>query len=669
MKSEEIGKKINICLFWGAVILTVLRIGYFTRIPYYAIGDAGYDDRYLADLAHSILNGNWLGDYNSTTLIKGISFPLFLVLANKLNMSYSMLLGLYYVISAAVFCFALDKLIKNKILTYAGYIFLLYTPAGFASTITQRLYRNAIVFPSVLMVFGCILLVYLYRKERFWKQLLWMVLLGIHFTFFYYLREDSFWLLPLLICSLMISAIWMIWFSGFDRKRKMVRCTALFLPVCIWLLSGMVYKGINEKHYGVFAVNDRTAGSFAELTGNMIKVADASETNKDYWISHDKLEKIIDACPSLSSNKTLLMEEYAGWAEEDGNVRGDWSVWALRAAFDKMGYYTDASSIAQFCSQVNSELLAAVANGTLAFDDAIHFTTQSRGIYWDEIPGFIGKTLKNVWDVMTYRDAGAMLVESSGTEEQIRYMESMTGVNTIHAPVASDEDIVVSGWIIVKDNTYNALSFRAVDGTGNRIAEDIVLTERPDVAEMYPAYDHAVNCGFTIDVPNGTDYNKVRLQIYEGTQLVGETYLTTEETEDHILHIDQNSALTVDWNSKYSERIVQLSNRIISAARVSNRILFPLSLLCYIGLLIFFIRERKWENFEPVIILTGIVLSMFILEFGVTVFSSWLGNVWFYSTGVVPLGQCFEWLSIICCAKRMLAEKNIRSVKAKVKYE
>lgn len=663
MKEDIYNKKIIRLFFWGIVVLTVLRIGYFTRLPYYAVGDAGYDDRYLVDLANSILKGNWLGDYNSTTLIKGISFPLFLVLANKLSMTYSMLLGLYYVISAAAFSYALSKVIKNKIFIYMGYILLIYTPAGFASVITQRLYRNAIMFPSVLMVFACILLVYFYRKEKMHKQIFWMILLGINFAYFYYIREDSFWLIPLFLCSLLFSAIWMIWFSDFDRRRKIIRCTALLIPVLIWIISGLIYRDINYKNYGVFTINDRSAGSFADLTGNMIRIEDTSDSSRDYWISRDKLERIVDACPSLFSDKELIMEEYAGWAEEDGNVRGDWSVWALRIAFDKMGYYSEgASGIEQFCSQVNDELSDAVENGVLTFDDAIHFTTQSRGIYWDEIPGFIGETFKNMWDVMTYKEANAGLIISSGLEDQIRYMESMTGVNTIHPAVQSHEDIIINGWLIVKDDSCKNISLKVIDEQGAVIEEGIVLTERADVAEIYPDYSNAVNCGFEITLDQKTDYNKVRLQIYAGDTLIGETYVNTMENDDFVINIDQNSALIPDWNYIYSERIVNLSNRIIFMIRLLSKILLPLGLICYVVILAYFIRERTWENFEPIVILLGILLSMFILEFGVTVFNSWLGNIWFYSTGVVPLGQCFEIMSIAYCAKQIIKNKNDKSI-------
>ena len=101
--------------FWSIVILlTLLRIGLMLKLPFYAIGNAKYDDFLLLDYAKSIANGAWLGDYGRLTLVKGISFSLFILLCKYLFMPYSLGLVLFYIGAALVFCIAIKYIIKKK---------------------------------------------------------------------------------------------------------------------------------------------------------------------------------------------------------------------------------------------------------------------------------------------------------------------------------------------------------------------------------------------------------------------------------------------------------------------------------------------------------------------------------------------------------------------------
>ncbi len=177
-------KKHNNVLLLIGLMATVFRLGLFMRYPYAAFDSGAYDDVYLLERAASILSGEWLGEYNYVTLIKGASFPLFVAIANLLCMPYSMLLGLFYIAAAVVFCHAMQFLTENKWLILLTYLYLIFSPIGFDAGVTQRLYRNAIIFPSVLLVIGSILLVYYKRKDKISAQLPWLILSGVSFFFF-----------------------------------------------------------------------------------------------------------------------------------------------------------------------------------------------------------------------------------------------------------------------------------------------------------------------------------------------------------------------------------------------------------------------------------------------------------------------------------------------------
>lgn len=649
------------------LIATIFRLGLFVRYPYLASGDSGlYDDVYLLERAASILNGEWLGEYNYVTLIKGASFPLFVVLSNLLCMPYSMLLGLFYIASAGIFCYALRYITDNKWAALLGYLYLIFSPISFDINVSQRLYRNAIIFPSVLFVIGCILLVYYKRKEKSASQLPWLALLGVSFSFFYYIREDSFWLLPFFVCALIITAIWYIWFSGYEKKEIIKRCAMLILPICIFLGSMTAYGAVNYWFYGESNINDRSGGSFATLTGNMIRIQDETNADLDFWITRDTLDRITDECPSLTPNKDVIMFQYDAWAannpQDDGNVRGDWSVWAFREAINRLGVYADAQTQEAFYRKVNDELLTAVEEGRLSFDDALHFTTQSRGIYGWEIPGFVRDTLKNAYEVLTFKNAMTVLPESTGEDAVIRFMDSIMGVKTIWQSYEFSE---VRGWLILRDEPQDVITVRLRDRTSDEyLTEKIALYERKDVAEAYPNEEYALYSGFTMELDTCIDFSQTELMIFDGDHLLATTALESQATERYLLNFDYlSTAVVADTNSEYSERSVNVGNGIIQMYKRISPILLTVGLAGYIFCWISFIRRRNWESFEAVIILTGILLSVAIVEFGVTVFNSWLNQIiwytrWFYSCGAVPMGQVFVIMSLLYFGRKKNADSE-----------
>lgn len=644
MMSEKNRDKNNI-LFWFVGFFTLVRMGLFLRIPYYAIGGSGYDDEYLINIAESLFARQWLGVYGMTTLIKGISFPIFVALAKALCMPYGMLLGLFYILSAYVFVKACRHLTRNQYILSFIFLYAIYSPVSFSTIVTQRVYRNAIVYPAIILVVGCILNLYFSRNERLKTKLLWLISTGLSFSFFYYIREDSIWLLPLLVASLVIICIWYLFFNE-EGKKNIKKCILMVIPIAIFIIVTFAYKGMNYKEYGVFTISDRSSGAFGELTGNIIKVSDETNEDKNVWISKKTLEKVVSVCPSLADNKELIMSSYAGWANESGDVWGDWSVWALRIAFEQMGYYDDATHIDSFCKQVNSELLQAVNDGKLKFDDAIHFTSQSRGIYLNELPDIFVRTCRNIWDVVTYKDA-ACGANASGTTEQIRNFEAVTGDI---AAYPTKVEYTCSGWII--DKQGRNLWLQMVSENGETVGDRIDLIDSPDVANAFPDVETSEHCRFLFTSADAVDTPPISINIYTGEQLLETVPIESLETDNVHLNIDVNQTVTtVDGYVAKNNYLYNIANTIIKCYSVGSYIIFPISIVCFLLFIIVYIRNRNWNNFEPCIILFGIISSAVILELGVTIFTEWLGGVWFYSPGLPAMIFVFESLVAIYVVK------------------
>ena len=105
----------------------------------FIIGYAGQDDQLFINLAHSILNGDWLGSYNNMTLIKGPFYPLFLAANHLTHIPLLITEQILYIVAVFAFLFSVypllrkigniqvsDKLVRLAIIVIG--LFLIFNP-------------------------------------------------------------------------------------------------------------------------------------------------------------------------------------------------------------------------------------------------------------------------------------------------------------------------------------------------------------------------------------------------------------------------------------------------------------------------------------------------------------------------------------------------------------
>lgn len=428
MKKTKISDYIWLLIAVGAAIL---RIGMMMRTPIYALANYKHDDLLLVTLAQHLQEGEWLGPYNNLTLVKGISFPVFLALCNRFCIPYLFGMGLFYTGAVILFVTAVREQISNRWVQLGIYLFLLYSPAMLSVDTQQRVYNCALVPGAILLVFAGVLGVF-FRRHRSWKTVLvWSCFLGFVFPFFWHLRNDTMWMLPFVLTGTGIIIFCIIKKNGF-HKGTAVKSLICLIPVLTLVFSNLMIAGINQKHYGLFVVNDRSGSSEAEFISRLMEMDEKSE-NPNVWVSQNAMKKAVEVSPALQEIQPQIEEMFqSGWAS-GGEIVGDIVVWAFRDAMEAAGYYQgNAPETDAFYKRATAELDQAYEDGRLHKDGLLHLSALSKGISWKDVPTLVKRIKSSFLAAVNARYAEVQLKKASGNRDHIRYFEAMTGANALY---------------------------------------------------------------------------------------------------------------------------------------------------------------------------------------------------------------------------------------------
>ncbi len=648
-KEKRVTDILSRCLPVAVIMLTVARIIIGLRIPYWILTDQFYDDRMMYENTINIANGIWLGPYDAYTLTKGIGYSLFMVLAKKLCIPYSLLLAMLNVVGAFLLTAAVSEFVKNKYARVAIYGLLLFSPINLTMLVTQRLYRMAIIPCMVEIVFAAMIGLTLRKRCPIKKQLIWSILAGLSLAFFWQIREDSIWILPFVVVITVINVVSLTFF--FKEKGKMSRIVLAVLPVMLLLAGNLGVAMVNRQQYDVFVINDRTGGSYGEMMSLLYKIDGEGITN-DIWISKDVIYQAEEASATLGMVKTELddfMERWAGGEE----IKGDHYSWVIRGAVQDAGYATDAFSAEKFYAQVVEELNEAIDSGELVLrdDSAIYFSSQARGVRPEEIPGFLGDALANIWEISGYAECALDgNAKSTGLPQDIRQIEAFTSVFGIYK---DSYCFSAEGQIVAKD-VGTELSCVLRRGGGQQLY-GIILNESEFSVEVTDEYEVLYQLDVYLD---GKYYTTLNFENFEDDKILCNI-------------IDTRSERLFDHNAEYSSGMVSLVNRLNGLYQLAGKPCFVLAMICFVLLTIYVIRgiiKRKYSYLELWFLLTGVLLSAVLLRFGNSIFTSWFTEDMqrfinsFYSSGVYMLIQIFKYLSIAVFIHAVVEIKNSRRI-------
>lgn len=413
-------------LFSVLLFLTMFRIILATKIPLQLQADEAYDDFLFIKYAKSLVGFEWLGDFNYVTLVKGCSFSFFIAFNYILGIPYNLGLILLYIVSILIFIKSIRKLINNKYFLIGLYLFLLFSPMMLHYENVQKVYRGGVILSFAIIIISGIIALYTRYNTNIKTLKKWSILTSLSLSYFWFLKEDSVWILPFVLVGIIIS-IFKLFKEKYNKNEMIKRSVLIVMPLVLLVISNITYKSINYFKYGEYTITDRNGTYYKEVLSDLIKIDDKSSDEK-YWVTKSMMDKAYKASKSLSVIEDIMNQKYKStWTDETGEINGDIIFWVIREAFNEYGLYDhDGKYVNNYYKRIHNELTKAFNNGKLKKKNELYISSISKGITKDELPKFLN-LLKDAKDsLITYKDNDLGLYPSTGGTTNLAFFNEMT---------------------------------------------------------------------------------------------------------------------------------------------------------------------------------------------------------------------------------------------------
>lgn len=326
------------------ILLSVIKVILCAFLPMFYVENFAYDDALMIKQANSLFNGDYLGDYNTFTLVKGFFFPLVIAVFHFLHIPIGIGLSVLYILACTFFCFQIRDIFNDKKWIYILYIFLLFNPISFASETFERLYRNSIGPTQILFLLGFLYGVYKSKNNK--ELLLNLIGTGFILISFILTREDFIWIIPAVFITFIVYII----------KNKNLKSLCLLVPIFIVFISLNITSSINKNYYDIKVNNELNESNFKKTYLEIVKIKPDKIVNR-VSIPKSSLEKAYTLSPTFKKLKEDIDYLYeVGGENYKDEIPDGYLFWLLRITAAEHGYYENALKAEEFWGKVYEEL-------------------------------------------------------------------------------------------------------------------------------------------------------------------------------------------------------------------------------------------------------------------------------------------------------------------------
>jgi hypothetical protein len=385
-----------------------------------------HDDSLFAGLAVHILEGNWLGEYNNKTLIKGVGYPVFMALSVWLGIPILTLQHLLYIFACTVTVIALKPVVRNPALLFLVFVLLLFNPLNYSYPLMSATLRASLYLSLSLSVFAALIGLWNRRSGTHWQSLLWSILLAVSFSWLWVTREESIWIIP----GLLTFTVFYLFPSRLNTGSSILfRVIMLLIPVITFVLIHFSIVQMNKKSYGVSVTNELKSAEFTSALGGLMRIK-PEQVKTHVTVSRDAQARAFEVSPTFAELKPYL--------EGESKMLAAFYIWRLRSAVRRAGYYdrpADATREFDFYKRMGQELELACDDGRL---DCYERAASLR-------PVWLRQFNNQVWPVFRELTTQALTFSlfqpssaKSGSKEDLDtliYYDFLTGENTLRKSV------------------------------------------------------------------------------------------------------------------------------------------------------------------------------------------------------------------------------------------
>lgn len=316
-----------------------------------------HDDRLFVNLAYSLTNGDWLGDFSQFTLMKGPGYAFFLTLTHISGLPLFLLVAIFHSFSVSFFSWCIYRLGKSKILSGTLFLVLLALPLVISN---GRVIRDQI-YPDQFLLGLSALIFSLFIADTLIKRCGTALLAGLVFAWLWLTREEGVWILPS-VALLIVFALVQFWREQ-SLKQKFV--SSVLVIILSFVSVHLAFKYVNMQHYGHFVGVDIKEKNFKEALAALQSVRDGGVISH-VPVSQKAIKRIYEVSPSFLELKPFLNSPGAtGWLGFgcglypwtcSGEYAGGWFIWLLRDAVASLGYYRTPTAASDFYARLADEI-------------------------------------------------------------------------------------------------------------------------------------------------------------------------------------------------------------------------------------------------------------------------------------------------------------------------
>lgn len=462
-----------------------------------AIGWADYDDHWFLRRAISILDGRWLGPYNSMTLIKGAAYPLWIAFVSRLGIPLLLAQQFLYAFACLAVSLALAPSIRSSASRVVLFVVVLFNPMTFSDDIASRVAREGFYPALGLLIFAGVAGATLRLDARRRDVLPWVLLSGVAVAVFWHTREEGVWILPLLGLATVAVVCWVV-IDWRTRWRRWLLVVAL--PALIFTAAHEAIVVTNGLRYGVFADVEFKWRPYLRAYGSLRQVRQHPSA-PHVAVPEEVRRRVYAVSPTFVELRTFLERDLVGWKRGAADYENDGFMWAFRGAVERAGYYKrGGAAVERYYDRLSHEIETARVAGRL---DA----RQARAslfppLLWGQRRAVFQTWILAAWRVLRFADVSVNPAHSDGSDAELREYAAVTHMRLAPRQVFARR-VRATGWVV---DVHGALTItiERSDGTAVRDAT-VTRLPSPDLYEhleqSWKAFPPARHARFDIEAP------------------------------------------------------------------------------------------------------------------------------------------------------------------------